>query len=75
MNHSLLPRPGFWLEAGLQKRTKFSLFTELLVFMLVFFLAQLIQSIVSSVPLTCYILFSGAEGIYVFSENGLDCVG
>lgn len=70
MNRSLLPKPRFWAEAFRQRRNRFGLVGEILVFMLVFFIAEAIQTAVASVPATL-VMFAGLTGdIFVYTADG-----
>ena len=59
MHGPLLPRPRFWLEAAAQKKTRFSVFGELLSFLLVYFIASLIQSFLFAIPTFAWLASSG----------------
>jgi membrane protease YdiL (CAAX protease family) len=70
MNRSLLPRPRFWAEAFRQRRNRFGLFGEILVFMLVFFVSEMIQATVASIPATL-VMFTGLTGdFFSYTADG-----
>ena len=52
----LLPRPRFWAEAAKQKQTRYSLFGELLMFVLVYMIASMLQGILLGVPTVVWML-------------------
>ena len=82
MNFKLMPRPVFWEDARLQKENKPGLFLELLIFALVFFIANIAQTVLLlpgimvwlfSVPLDQLVSFEtfsvNVDAVYELVEN------
>lgn len=61
MHGPLLPRPRIWAEAALQKKTRFTLIGELLVFLIVFSIAYIAQTFLVTVTTVIWMLGSKNE--------------
>lgn len=70
MNRKMLPKPDFWAKAGQEKKTRFSIFLEMMIFVLVFFVAEMLQGIIMSVPLVGYALTKQPSEFFVLTESG-----
>ena len=69
MNRSMLPRPRFWAEAGLQKRTMRTLLGETLMFFLVFFLAATVQGLLAGGAASVWMLREHADSLTSMADG------
>ena len=69
MNGPLLPRPRFWAEAALQKKTRYTLLGELLTFLIVFFVASIVQTLLVMAATVVWLLGSGSDLIMKLSAE------
>ena len=66
----MLPRPRFWAETALQMKTRLTIFGELLVFVLLYFIGSMVQSMVLSVPMSLWMLSSQGGSMLAALEAG-----
>lgn len=61
--NNMLPRPRFWQEAAEQIKTFHSLFGELMIYLLLSFLAYFGQSLLVAVPTTAWMMATQSESM------------
>jgi membrane protease YdiL (CAAX protease family) len=61
--NKMLPRPRFWADAALQIRNPRPFFSEMLVYLVLTFLAYLGQSIIIAIPVSGWLLQSESESM------------
>ena len=58
--NQMLPKPRFWADAAAQCKTRFSLFGEMLILLLLYLISTIAQSLILAVPLSAWML--GEQG-------------